>query len=137
LQDSQHKILVNNAEFWVGSNLWDFLCVAKGKYKLTTFWIDAICIDQSSITERNHQVSLMGDIYSKAMWVVAWLGCNEDMVNFVRVWGYHWAIWDNLLSNRRGDHHLSAERARQAISSEEWLCGYQLINNEYWSRAWM
>jgi Heterokaryon incompatibility protein (HET) len=38
------------------------------------FWIDAICIDQSSIAERSHQVSRMKEIYKTAKEVVAWLG---------------------------------------------------------------
>jgi hypothetical protein len=38
------------------------------------FWIDAICIDQSSNVERNHQVRRMKDIYKTAKEVVAWLG---------------------------------------------------------------
>ncbi|KAH9904764.1 heterokaryon incompatibility protein-domain-containing protein [Xylariomycetidae sp. FL2044] len=37
-------------------------------------WIDAICINQTNIAEKNTQVSLMGEIYSKALKVVAWLG---------------------------------------------------------------
>jgi hypothetical protein len=39
-----------------------------------TLWIDAICIDQSSITERSHQVGLMGEIYRNAEVVIGWLG---------------------------------------------------------------
>ena len=37
-------------------------------------WIDAICIDQSSIPERNQQVTHMGEIYTKARRVAVWLG---------------------------------------------------------------
>jgi hypothetical protein len=37
-------------------------------------WIDAICIDQSSILERNQQVTHMGEIYTKARRVAVWLG---------------------------------------------------------------
>ncbi|MCJ1452784.1 hypothetical protein MMC28_003128 [Mycoblastus sanguinarius] len=40
-------------------------------------WIDQICIDQDSIPERNSQVPMMGDIYGKAIRVLAWLG-EED-----------------------------------------------------------
>ena len=29
-------------------------------------WIDAICIDQENIQERNHQVSIMGRIYARS-----------------------------------------------------------------------
>jgi hypothetical protein len=38
------------------------------------FWIDAICINQSAISERNHQVRLMSDIYKTAQAVLVWLG---------------------------------------------------------------
>jgi hypothetical protein len=37
-------------------------------------WIDAICIDQASGEEKQHQVQLMGDVYSKAEEVIIWLG---------------------------------------------------------------
>ncbi|RSL57249.1 hypothetical protein CEP51_014271 [Fusarium floridanum] len=37
-------------------------------------WADAICIDQSNIMERGHQVSQMGSIYKKASNVIVWLG---------------------------------------------------------------
>jgi hypothetical protein len=39
------------------------------------FWIDAICIDQSNLKERNHQVGLMDRIYERAMHVHV---CIED-----------------------------------------------------------
>lgn len=41
-------------------------------------WIDALCIDQSSLSERSYQVSLMGDIYKSATFVLAWLGIEAD-----------------------------------------------------------
>jgi hypothetical protein len=37
-------------------------------------WIDQICIDQDSVTERSEQVSIMRHIYSNAEIVNAWLG---------------------------------------------------------------
>ncbi|KAF2098866.1 hypothetical protein NA57DRAFT_56504 [Rhizodiscina lignyota] len=42
------------------------------------FWIDAICIDQSNIAERNQQIKLMGNIYSDAVSVMVWLGEEEE-----------------------------------------------------------
>jgi hypothetical protein len=39
-----------------------------------TLWIDAICIDQSSLEERSRQVKLMGRIYGMANEVLIWLG---------------------------------------------------------------
>jgi hypothetical protein len=40
-------------------------------------WIDAICINQEDIPERSSQIQMMGDIYSKAQVVLAWLGPEE------------------------------------------------------------
>lgn len=41
-------------------------------------WVDALCIDQANATEREHQVSMMGDIYSRAHIVHAWLDEHID-----------------------------------------------------------
>ncbi|KAK5636067.1 hypothetical protein RRF57_011779 [Xylaria bambusicola] len=37
-------------------------------------WVDAVCIDQGNIDERNAQVALMASIYSRATAVITWLG---------------------------------------------------------------
>jgi len=37
-------------------------------------WVDILCVDQSNGEERNHQVKLTKDIYTKACAAVAWLG---------------------------------------------------------------
>jgi hypothetical protein len=37
-------------------------------------WIDALCINQDDMMERNHQVARMGDIYRNATRVIVWLG---------------------------------------------------------------
>jgi hypothetical protein len=45
-------------------------------------WIDACCIDQNSDQERNHQVGLMGDIYSNARRTLVWLGKRKAHLIF-------------------------------------------------------
>ncbi|KAK4501054.1 hypothetical protein PRZ48_006860 [Zasmidium cellare] len=42
--------------------------------RISLVWIDALCINQSDLYERSHQVSRMGQIYATATKVVAWLG---------------------------------------------------------------
>ncbi|KAK6225481.1 HET domain-containing protein [Colletotrichum tabaci] len=37
-------------------------------------WVDAVCIDQSNVAERGHQVGQMGDVYREAEQVLIWLG---------------------------------------------------------------
>jgi hypothetical protein len=46
-------------------------------------WIDMICIDQTNLEERNHQVRLMSTIYSKASKVVIYIGEADWESNFI------------------------------------------------------
>jgi hypothetical protein len=41
-------------------------------------WMDALCINQEDVIERNQQVYLMGSIYSQAREVLVWLGPEKD-----------------------------------------------------------
>ncbi|KAF2240884.1 HET-domain-containing protein [Trematosphaeria pertusa] len=75
------KIILDGQDFWVRKNLWYFLhhTRLKSTASHTQYWIDAICINQTpseeeDMNEKNHQVQLMGEIYSGAHMVVAWLG---------------------------------------------------------------
>ena len=43
-------------------------------------WVDAICINQEDTQERSQQVQLMGEIYTRAQQVVAWVG-EESVVD--------------------------------------------------------
>lgn len=45
-----------------------------------TLWVDAVCINQADIDERNSQVALMALIYSRATVVVTWLGLNAPEI---------------------------------------------------------
>lgn len=74
------KITVEGQDdFEIGENLWWFLhCRSLTMKKPRLFWIDAICIDQSNLDERNHQVGLMKQIYSMASNVYMWLGRESE-----------------------------------------------------------
>ena len=73
-EQSQKSILINGQLFRVRHNLWDFLRLARCRYTSMALWIDAICINQESNSERGHQVTLMGDIYAQSRQVLVWLG---------------------------------------------------------------
>ncbi len=42
------------------------------------WWIDALCINQADVAERNAQVALMRRIYASATRVQVWLGGEAD-----------------------------------------------------------
>ncbi|KAF5597543.1 het-domain-containing protein [Fusarium pseudoanthophilum] len=72
-------MLLDQGELAIGDNLWSFLRLQSSIItEPTSFWIDAICIDQSNTLERNHQVGLMRQIYTSAAKVYVWLGQEEE-----------------------------------------------------------
>jgi hypothetical protein len=78
------QVLINGKAFFVRNNLFSFLQQMFATRTTTIpFWIDAICLDQSNVRERNHQVGQMGRIYRDAHQVFCWLGqgTSDDAVS--------------------------------------------------------
>ena len=71
---SKHRINVNDDCYEVAQNLFDILTELRRQSRQDEFWVDAICIDQSNYTERNHQVSQMGQNYKNASEVLYCMG---------------------------------------------------------------
>jgi hypothetical protein len=98
----------------------------------TPVWIDAICIDQTNILERNHQVQRMDQIYCSAEKVQIFLGgpsdpSNEPWLKFL----------DNLASfNRPGS--TTGMSAIEIINSPSYQKSIQrLLDSPYFSRRWV
>lgn len=51
-----------------------FLRQVRRNFVTRSLWVDIICIDQSSVAERNLQVFSMDKIYSRAQRTLVWLG---------------------------------------------------------------
>ncbi|KAH8727086.1 heterokaryon incompatibility protein-domain-containing protein [Phaeosphaeriaceae sp. PMI808] len=108
-----HLIHVERRPFYVRRNLWEFLNMvsfqiagsrspdeAGNKLDVrkaaTSLWIDALCIDQNSNEERNHQVQQMGRVFSGAQRVMSWIGERPRIGSFSAI--YERA--DNISSTR-------------------------------------
>ena len=98
---------------------------------LAFIWVDAICINQAAVSERNHQVKLMSDIYSRATLVLAWMGVNP-----------------RGRCHENGSKSLLCEgtHERQTIPTAEDLTtspegencfAENLHTNPYWKRLWI
>jgi hypothetical protein len=71
------SILVNNHQVQVTTNLHDALQHVRKRDELVKIWVDAICINQSDVMEKNYQVYLMEKIYKRCALVYIWLGRQE------------------------------------------------------------
>ncbi|KAI1363241.1 heterokaryon incompatibility protein-domain-containing protein [Xylaria arbuscula] len=107
---AQH-IVVNGYDFRVGQNLYDALYHLRHAEVDRTLWVDAICINQSHIAERNSQVEIMDIIYSRAQTVLVWLDFPEC-------------------------NHVIGLRARQDYEPD--LSEIQSVSHHpYWERLWI
>jgi hypothetical protein len=69
-------IVVDDLDFFITRNL--FLALWRIRAHMAgqpvTLWADALCIDRANVRQRNNQVKLMGEIYSKCREVILWMG---------------------------------------------------------------
>ncbi|KIW07599.1 uncharacterized protein PV09_01550 [Verruconis gallopava] len=71
---SSSKPIVRQYKIEIRKNLYEALLELRDEKEPRTMWVDAICINQDDIEERNEQVLRMGDIFQWASRVVIWLG---------------------------------------------------------------
>ncbi|WYZ35468.1 hypothetical protein EsH8_X_000115 [Colletotrichum jinshuiense] len=116
--------------------------------KPRTMWIDALCINQSDIIERNEQVPRMVHIYPLAQRVISWLGPEEsDSQNgnghAMRTLGFLGSqtltTVDNLIIAVPGateGRHWD-DRTVLPYDGDTWAGIAQLLNRDYFRRLWV
>ncbi|KAF2830434.1 HET-domain-containing protein [Ophiobolus disseminans] len=57
-------------------------------WETRNLWIDAICINQQDVDERECQILLMGAIYQQAQCQILWLGPNDEESELVNAFDY-------------------------------------------------
>ncbi|KUJ19634.1 HET-domain-containing protein [Mollisia scopiformis] len=75
--DRKH-IVCNGSIIFIRQNLYDCLVELRKVGIVGPIWIDALCINQNDINERNKQVGMMGRIYKNATRVIVWLGREDE-----------------------------------------------------------
>ncbi|TVY89404.1 Heterokaryon incompatibility protein 6,OR allele [Lachnellula willkommii] len=80
INGSQHQIRLNLAAGLrrFRANYYQSSSRKQRNRRPISVWADAICIDQDSIEERNHQVPLMRFIFSKCEYAFSWLGESDS-----------------------------------------------------------
>lgn len=144
------QIQLNGRPFRVTENLYSALYHLRRHDEARTLWIDAICINQSDIPERNAQVQQMHKIYSSAREVIIWLGDSDDdsddAVFFLNCIGdlLHGDLWyrgkkaDLVRKNTkywsRNPHIMEYLDPSQTKFLEK-VC--RLLQRGWWERAWV
>lgn len=158
ISQSMRTIELNGRLMPIRQNLWSFLNVARfkinasgSKYAGMRIWIDALCIDQENVQERNDQVQRMGAIYRNAKIVIVWLGkatsSNGRAAEVLTLQRY---LADARRAPVEPDHDFDLEKYGVKLNQgdvQRSRCGkttrtelsflVESTLNEYWSRAWI
>lgn len=94
-------------------------------------WIDALCINQGDILERNEQVAKMRRIYQRATKVVAWLGPTSHKTDIA----FHFLM--EASSNRSEIENWFSKTLTNPARLRSWEALYDLIDRDYWKRVWI
>lgn len=81
-----HTIKVNSHDFLITKNLYDALRQIRMETVEVILWVDAICINQTSLIEKSHQVGQMRAIYQNAKEVLVWLGPDTTQTAYAFTW---------------------------------------------------
>lgn len=73
-KENPNLVYFNKVEFSIGPNLYAALIRFRLADVPRALWVDQLCINQADGPEKDQQLLIMGDIYSKAEQVLAWLG---------------------------------------------------------------
>lgn len=99
-------------------------------------WIDALCINQNDIEERNIHVKKMGQIYKKAKRVRIWLGeasSDADRIAFDALLELNFFFADVYEYVDRSDHAAVRQRfvAEPAMRNLNWACIGSLLRRSW------
>ncbi len=90
------SMTLNGKPFFTPSSAAEALRYMRYTSKPRVLWIDALCINQADLSERAHQVTFMGHIYSRATRTVVWLGPCVDEEKTQRAIGLCHKIAEHL-----------------------------------------
>ncbi|KAE9376524.1 HET-domain-containing protein [Stipitochalara longipes BDJ] len=124
------EIAIDGVEFPVTENLFQALTHLRSRRCSRKIWIDAICINQGDISERNEQVKLMGIIYAKAQKVVVWLGEEADFSS-------EGVSLAQELCDKRQNRDELVKILQQSGVAHRFQALWYLLYRDYWNRIWV
>ena len=145
-----HDIVVDGKVLRIRSNLKNCLQRFGGSDKQfeRPLWIDAICIDQEDIAEKNVQVKIMGEIFNAAKLVLVWLGLSDgpggsltEAASTLQDWQRSRDYRELTVSREHASspHHHPHPRLLSLAEpfGQMWNCLKLLTECSYWRRLWV
>ncbi|KAG9235262.1 heterokaryon incompatibility protein-domain-containing protein [Amylocarpus encephaloides] len=123
-------ILLNGRKFLARENLWLALYQIQNTTGPVVIWIDAICVDQENVPERDHQVRKMKAIYEQASRVVVWLGPSWRQSKRAFKLAHE-------VNDHRGERDWITQRFLRPDMPRSLKALGDLFCRDYWNRIWI
>ena len=138
-ESHRRYISVNEQRFSVTSNLWAALHYLRHTSEIRCLWVDAICINQRNVMEKNFMVSQMHVIYHNSKRVIVWLGDptlkSEQAFHFLARYmsegpplGDDQEGWQAVVEN---------SKPMRNVDLSTWDTFLDIFGRPWWTRAWM
>jgi hypothetical protein len=140
------SITCDGSDQRIGRNLADALVNFRDLKDIRWLWADAICINQSDVKERSHQVQIMGRVYGQAKRVLVWLGCDaqheaKETFNRFNMLHEQRKSLDNALNADEIDMQnlqtLAVQIVNDATQTGIWDCVSNVADLPWFSRVWV
>lgn len=159
------QITVNDRAVEVEENLFEYLtCVISMRSRFSEkegdsfdrlydsprfpMWIDALCINQTDLSERAAQVQLMGRIYKSANIILAWIGQDDDLCSLAftsisNILAWESAHMDDVFGEENKDKPRRRDQDHVTLSSVpgmtvvHWFALFALLQRLWFRRAWI
>lgn len=128
-------LTLNGRPCHLGHNLHLALLNLRSLTSPLTLWVDAICINQADMEERNAQVALMSFIYTRATKVVAWLG-TKDYRNRLDPFHCMSIDWKAGQAPHFAASLNGATKLRCSVGPDRSTLA-RIIESTYWKRIWI
>ncbi|KAK1752662.1 heterokaryon incompatibility protein-domain-containing protein [Echria macrotheca] len=125
-------IFLNGTPLPITKNLFAALRQLRRGEEPLELWVDALCINQDDIQERNNQVRMMGDIYKRATEVLMWLGeANDDSHLAAELVDTLFGIGDRRAA------HLVFDVCKDEGFASRFQALDSLLDRQYWEQVWI
>jgi hypothetical protein len=142
-------IRLESCTYHVTINLGKALRYLRYADKAGVLWVDALCINQNDLKEREEQVKQMFAIYKNVSRVVSWTGeATEDSSQAIEIMNAAGSLledgkYEDEIESIQEDHPSAQagaaffERLGFPVTERNWEAVWNFLERPYWSRVWI